>query len=51
MDKIEFITFIVGGDWNCVLIKKDKIGGVIWKLTVCRNLILVIMDVFDLVDI
>lgn len=51
MDKLELLLFIVGGDWNCVLKNKDKMGGIIWKLIVYGNLILVIMDVFDLVDI
>ena len=51
IDKSEFSTLIVGGDWNCTLTKKDKTGGAIWKPTVYRNLILATMDAFDLVDI
>ena len=51
IDKSELSTLIVGGDWNCTLTKKDKIGGAMWKLTVYRNLILATTDVFDLVDI
>lgn len=43
IDKLELSTLIVGGDWNCTLTKKDKIGGAMWKPTVYRNLILAIM--------
>lgn len=51
IDKLEFFIFIVGGDWNCIFIKKDKVGGIVWKLLNYRNLFLIIMEVFDLVDI
>ena len=27
IDKSELSTLIVGGDWNCTLTKKDKVGG------------------------
>ena len=42
---------IVGGDWNCTLSKKDKLGGTAWAPTVYRNLVLTTMDMFDLIDI
>ena len=29
--KTELNSLIVGGDWNCTLSKKDKIGGAPWK--------------------
>ena len=51
INKSELSTLIVGGDWNCTLTKKHKTGGAIWKPTACRNLILVTLDAFDLVDI
>jgi len=51
IDKAEFTTLIVGGDWNCTLTKKDKKGGLIWRPTNFRNAILITMDIFDLIDI
>ena len=51
MDKSELPSLIVGGDWNCALTNKDKMGGTTWKLTVYGNLILATMDAFDLEDI
>ena len=51
VDKSELTTLIVGGDWNCSLSKKDKVGGAPWKPTNYRNYILETMDIFDLVDI
>lgn len=51
IDKIELINLIVGGDWNCMLFKKDKIGGMVWVLMNYRNLLVIIMDMFDLIDI
>lgn len=51
MDKSELSSLIVGGDWNCALKNKDKMGGTTWKPTVYGNLILATMDAFDLVDI
>ena len=39
IDKSEFTTMIVGGDWNCTLSKNDKIGGKPWKATNYRNLV------------
>ena len=47
----ELTTLIVGGDWNCTLTKKDKKGGLPWRPTGFRNLILMTMDIFDLIDI
>lgn len=51
IDKSELTSLIIGGDWNCTLSKKDKIGGAPWKLSSYRNLILTTMEMFDLVDI
>ena len=51
MDKSELPSLIVGGDWNCALTNKDKMGGTTWKPTVYGNLILATTDAFDLVDI
>ena len=51
IDKSELTSLIVGGDWNCTLEKKDKIGGAPWKPSSYRNLILTTMEMFDLVDI
>ena len=31
IDKTELTSLIVGGDWNCTLSKKDKIGGALWR--------------------
>ena len=31
IDKTELTALIVGGDWNCTLSRKDKIGGTPWK--------------------
>ena len=50
MDKTELTALIVGGDWNCTLSKKDKIGGTLWKPSNYSNLVLTTMDLFDLVD-
>ena len=49
--KTELTSLIVGGDWNCTLSKKGKIGGALWKPSCYRNLILTTMEMFDLVDI
>ena len=51
IDKSELTTLIVGGEWNCTLSKKDKVGGAPWKSTNYRNLILTTMDIFDIVNI
>ena len=51
IDQSELTTLIIGGDWNCTLTKKDKKGGLPWRPTGFRNLILTTMDIFDLVDI
>ena len=50
-DKTELTALIVGGDWNCTLSKKDKLGGIAWAPTIYRNLVLTTMDMFDLIDI
>ena len=47
IDKTELTTLIVGGDWNCTLSRKDKIGGTPWKPTNYSNLVLTTMDMFD----
>ena len=39
IDKTELNSLIVGGDWNCTLSKKDKIGEAPWKPTNYSNLI------------
>ena len=51
IDKTELTALIVGGDWNCTLSRKDKIGGTPWKPSNYSNLVLTTMDKFDLVDI
>ena len=51
IDKTELTLLIVGGDWNCIISKKDKIGGAPWKSSCYRNLILTTMEMFDCVDI
>ena len=51
IDKSELTSLIVGGDWNCTLAKKDKIGGAAWKPSSYRNIIVTTMEMFDLVDI
>ena len=51
IDKTELTALIVGGDWNCTLSKKDKLGGTAWAPTVSMNLVLTTMDMFDLIDI
>ena len=51
IDKTELPALIVGGDWNCTLSKKDKIGGRVWAPTKYRNLLMTTMDMFDLIDI
>ena len=51
INKSELTLLIVGGDWNCTLSKKDKIGGAKWKPFSYCNLILTTMEMFDLVDI
>ena len=51
MDKSELSTLTGGGDWNCTLAKKDKVGGSDWKPSNYRNLLLTTMEAFDLVDI
>jgi len=51
IDKTELTALIVGGDWNCTLSKKDKLGGTAWAPTIYRNLVLTSMVMFDLIDI
>ena len=51
IDQSELTTLIIGGDWNCTLTEKDKNGGLPWRPTGFRNLILITMDIKDLVDI
>ena len=51
IDKSELFTLIVGGDWNCTLTKKDKVGGTVWKPSNYRNMLLTTVEAFDLVDI
>ena len=51
IDETELNELIVGGDWNCTLSKKDKIGGAPWKPTNYSNLVRTTMEMFDLVDI
>ena len=51
IDNWEITTLTVGGDWNCMLSKKDKKGGSTWRPTVYRNLVSIKMDTLDLVNI
>ena len=48
IDKTELTELIVGGDWNCTLSKKDKIGGAPWKPINYSNLVRTTMEMFDL---
>ena len=50
IDKTELTSLIVGGDWNCPLTKKDKMGGAPWKSTVYSNLISTTLEMFDFAD-
>ena len=51
IDKAQAASLVLGGDWNCTLSKKDKKGGVPWKPSQFRNLLLITMETFDLLDI
>ena len=51
IDKSEITSLIVGGDWNCTLAKKDKSGGSKWKPKNFRNGILMMIEMFDLIDV
>ena len=51
IDKTELTSLIVGGDWNCTLSKKGKIGGGPWKPTIYSYLVSTTMELFDLIDI
>jgi len=51
MDKSELTTLILGGDWNCTLSKIDKSGGAKWKPTNSRKMLLIMMEMFDLINI
>lgn len=51
IDNLKLTLLIVVGDWNCILSKKNKIGGAPWKPSSYHNLILTMMEMFDLVDI
>ena len=51
IDKTELTSLVVGGDWNCTLSKKGKIGGTPWRPTLYSNLVSMTMEMFDLVDI
>jgi len=51
IDQSELMTLITGGDWNCTLTKKDQKGGLPRRPTGFRNLILITLDIFDLVNI
>ena len=51
IDKTEMSALIIGGDWNCTLSKKDKLGGSTWVPTNYSKLVLTSMDIFDLIDI
>ena len=51
IDKSELTTLIVGSNWNCTLLRDDKIGGKPWRATNYRNLVLTTMDTLDCIDI
>jgi len=51
IDQSELTTLIIEGEWNCTLTEKNKKGGLPWRPTGFRNLILISMYIFDLVDI
>ena len=51
IDKAQAASLVLGGDWNCTLSKKDKKGEVPWKPSQFRNMLLITMETFDLLDI
>lgn len=51
MFNIDVENFIIGGDWNILLYVIDKKGGNFWKLIVFRDLLMIMMKEFDLVDV
>ena len=51
IDKAQVASLVLGGDWNCTLSKKDKKGGVPWKPSQFRNMLLITMETFDLLHI
>ena len=51
IDKAQAASLVLGGDWNCTLSKKDKKGGVPWKPSQFRNMLLITMETFDLLHI
>ena len=49
--KAQAANLVLGGDWNCTLSKKDKKGGVPWKPSQFRNMLLITMETFGSEDI
>ena len=48
--KTDTSKVIILGDWKTTL-KIDKLGGLPWKETTCRNYIIDLMEELDLLDI
>ena len=51
ISKADISNLIVGGDWNAALESIDKRGGVQWKPTAYRDLIIELMSELKFVDI
>ena len=51
ISKTDTTKLIISGDWNCTLTPKDKRGGLPWRGTEYRNLVIDLMDEIGLVDI
>ena len=51
MSNTDIENVIVGGDWNITLQAIDKTGGTLWKPTIARDKLIMLMIEFALVDI
>ena len=51
MSKTDTSKVIISGDWNITLNRIDKLGGLPWKATSCRNTLVDLMDELNLTDI
>ena len=51
MSNTDIENVIVGGDWNITLQAIDKTGGTLWKATIARDKLIMLMIEFALVDI
>ena len=51
ISKTDVSNLIAVGDWNVTLEAVDKKGGIQWKPSVCRDLLVQFMDELNLVDV